>query len=107
MTEENNSHRDLKEQVEIYIQGGITKNAGELDLLKVQAIYIIPAMKDSKFRQKKQQEEKMERQPKRFATCLQQAKKEVSKESVTCKTNGYTRDAKAFTYQYESKEYND
>ena len=83
----------------------MTKNNVDLDLLKVQAIYIIPTLKDSKSKRKKRQEETFENRQKKFGSYLKDATEELSQEPIKCKTNGYTRDAKPYTYQYESKEY--
>lgn len=95
----------MKEQVEIYIQGGIAKNNVEIDLLKVQAVYMVPALKDTRTRQKGHGQEQFTGQHKKFDSFLQEAKEELSQESIKCRTNGYTKEAKAFIYQYESKEY--
>ncbi|MDD3415180.1 MAG: hypothetical protein PHY47_14410 [Lachnospiraceae bacterium] len=96
----------MKEQVEICIQGGIAKNNVELDLLKVQAVYMIPALKDSRLKQRKRQDEELYRPRKKFDSILKEACDDMAQKDVICKTSGYTRDAKAYFYQYESKEYN-
>jgi len=83
----------------------MVKNNVDLDLLKVQAICIIPTLKDSRSKRKKRQEERFAYKQKKFDSYLKEATEELTQESIKCKTNGYTKDAKPYTYQYESKEY--
>lgn len=94
----------MKEQVKICIQGGIAKDRAELGIVKVQAIYIIPMLKDSKSRQKKNGEKEVKGK-KKFSTIFQQARGEVSGQDITCHTSGYTKNAISVEYNYESKEY--
>ncbi len=94
----------MKEQVKICIQGGIAKNKAELGIVKVQAIYIIPMLKDSKSRQKKY-DEKDVKGKKKFGSVFRQAVNQVSEQEITCHTSGYTRNAISIEYNYESKEY--
>lgn len=94
----------MKEQVKICIQGGIVKDNTELGTLKVQAVYIIPMLKDSKSRQKKSNQKEL-KSKKNFNSLFQKAYSEVSGEEITCHTNSYTKDARNIQYNYESKEY--
>ncbi len=94
----------MKEQVKVCIQGGIAKDRAELGIVKVQAIYIIPMLKDSKSRQKKNEEKEIKSR-KKFSSFLQQAYGKIPEQNIICHTNGYTKNAINIEYNYESKEY--
>lgn len=67
---------------------------------------MIPSLKDGKTRHKKQEQEPFTGKKRDFDSILQEAKEELAREPIKCRTNGYTKEAKVITYQYESKEYN-
>lgn len=94
----------MKEQVKICIQGGIAKDNVGLSIVKVQAIYIIPMLKDSKSRQKKNIEKEVKGK-KKFDSLFRQACSESSGQDIICHTIGYTKSATNVEYNYESKEY--
>lgn len=94
-----------KTPVEIHIQGGIAKENGEFGILKMQAMVVEPILKEEKLRKRKEEEKK---QPKQsvFGKLLQNVCEELTEQTeITCKTNGYTKEAKTYLYQYSSKGY--
>ena len=70
----------MKEQVKVCIQGGIAKDRAELGIVKVQAIYIIPMLKDSKSRQKKNEEKELKSR-KNFSYFIQQANVKIQEQN--------------------------